>query len=245
MEDLATTLDESRIRRELAELLGVKLTTSFGSTSPSSLLGLCGLPTGSLTPDLSKALDEAIRPASPLAETLLERCIYQDEYGQSPTMLAVALVLFAVTLGRYWQWEKTKYGNWLYAIAENPRLDLTPPIITYGLTRHFGDWWNRPWRELTPFILSRYVVHQHQRMADMRTDSGERCLLQSNGSRLTASDRYDKIGISNPRFRSAVQILIDLGLLDRSNPEDGKKEVTLTAEGKRFLKAELAEEQQA
>ena len=42
-----------------------------------------------------------------------------------------------------------------------------------------------------------------------------------------------------------MQILIDLGLLDRSDPEDGEREVTLTAEGKRFLKAKLAEEQQA
>lgn len=245
LEDLAGRLDESCIRKELAELLGRKLSTSFATASPSSLLGLWGLPTGSLTLGLSKAIDESVRPASPLAETFLEECIYEDQYGQSPTMLAVPLVLFAVTLARYWQWEKTKYGNWLYAIAENPRLDLTPPILLYGLTRHFGDWWNRPWRELTPFILSRYVVRQHQRMADMRIDSGERCLLQSNGSRLTASGRYDKIGISNPRLRSAVQILIDLGLLNRSKLEDGKKEVTLTAEGKRFLKTELAAEQQA
>ena len=70
VESVAATLDESRIRKELAELLGVKLAASFGGTSPSSLLGLCGLPIGRLTPDFaSKALDEAIRPASPLGKT--------------------------------------------------------------------------------------------------------------------------------------------------------------------------------
>ena len=246
METLVASLDESRIRKEMSDLFGMKLMASFGTASPSSLFLQCGLPIGPLNAKLSKALDVAIRPSSPLSETLLARCIYQDEYGQSPTMLAVALVLFAVTLARYRQWEKTKYEKWLYNVATNSNKsahpDLMPPIIAYGLIRHFGDWWNRSWQELTHFILSRYIVHQHQWMADMRTDSSERCLLQSNGARLTASGRYDKIGISNSRFRSAVQILIDLGLLDRSDPEDGEKEVTLTTEGKRFLKAELAEE---
>ena len=195
-----------------------------------------------LTAELSKLLDDTIRPGNPVAESALEKCLRSGKYRQSPTMLAVALLLLIETLARYWQWEKTNYGGWLYRIADNPHVDLTPPIIIHGLTRKFGSWWNRSWRELAHFIVSRYVVRRHQLMADIRKDSGERCLLQTNDSRISATGQYERVGISNLRFRSAVQVLIDLGLMERISSEDEGTRVLLTGEGTDFLNAELTGE---
>ena len=49
---------------------------------------------------------------------------------------------------------------------------------------------------------------------------------------------YDDIVVGNSRFNSAVQVLTDLALVERK--EDGSVVEKLTAEGKRFLKAESA-----
>jgi hypothetical protein len=49
---------------------------------------------------------------------------------------------------------------------------------------------------------------------------------------------YDKIGMGNPRLGSAMQVLVDLGLLE--DDEDGLTQ--LTTQGKHFLKRELARE---
>jgi predicted transcriptional regulator len=49
---------------------------------------------------------------------------------------------------------------------------------------------------------------------------------------------YDSIVVENSRFNSAVQILEDLALAEHE--EGARWRVKLTAEGKRFLRAELA-----
>jgi hypothetical protein len=91
---------------------------------------------------------------------------------------------------------------------------------------------------LTGFILSRYVVRQHQGMSYEKSLAGDRCLLQVDGSKVFSTGGFDKIGMGNPRLHSAVQILKDLGLME--NAEDG---VTyLTKEGKLFLRDELKKE---
>ena len=46
-----------------------------------------------------------------------------------------------------------------------------------------------------------------------------------------ATGRYDDIGLGNPRLRSALQILKDLGLMEHT--DDGV--TRLTKEGRNFL----------
>jgi hypothetical protein len=91
---------------------------------------------------------------------------------------------------------------------------------------------------LTGFVLSRYVVQQHQAMSYEKTWTGERCLLQVDGPRIVSTGGFDKIGMGNPRLRSAIQILTDLGLI-----EVDEEEVTrLTSEGEAFLRDEMGKE---
>jgi hypothetical protein len=148
------------------------------------------------------------------------------------------MILLTVTLARYTQWHGTTYGNWLAKKAEDPYVDLVPSVVFTGLVRQLGDWWNKSFKELTSHVLSRYVIQQHQSMSFEKTWTGERCLLQVDGSKIVSTSDYNKIGMGNARLRSSLQILSDLGLIERD--EDGIR--FLTSEGKTFLKRELTKE---
>ncbi len=238
VETLVARLDEASVRKNLSEILKVNLKGSFGESSPSNLFAGIGLSKGALDVHLSKSLDKTVRSLSPFAEDSLEDTIRSNEYLYSSTGLALPMILLATTLARYTQWEVTNYGKWLASAASDPYLDLVPPLVTTGLSRRFGNWWNCNWKELASFVLSRYVVQQHQSMSYEKTSTGDRCLLQVDGPRVVSTGNYDEIGMSNPRLRSAIQILKDLGMME--DDDDGVTH--LTTEGKQFLKRELAKE---
>jgi hypothetical protein len=145
------------------------------------------------------------------------------------------MILLALSLARAEELEGTKYGDWLSRAAEDPYLDLIPPVVSEELRRRFGNWWTTSWKELSLFVLSRFVVRQHMAMAYVKTATGNRCLLETDGPRIIAAGRYDRIGMGNPRFRSAVQILTDLAFLAAT--EDGPE---LTSDGHRLLEQALA-----
>jgi hypothetical protein len=75
-------------------------------------------------------------------------------------------------------------------------------------------------------------------MSYEKSASGERCILQVHGTSICATGSYDKIGLGNPRFYSAVQILTDMGLLEQTD-DDG---IVPTGEGASFLRSELTKE---
>jgi hypothetical protein len=235
---LVAQLSDLVVRKNLSELLEVDLKGSFGDLTPSALVAKAGIKSGDLDAVLSKSVDSAVTSLSPFAEDKLEDLIRSNEHLYSSTGLALHMILLSVTLARYSQWEGTKYGKWLANVANDPYLDLVPPLVTNGLSRRFGDWWNTSFKELTSFVLSRYVIQQHQSMSYEKTWTGERCLLQVDGPKIVSTGGFDKIGMGNPRLRSAIQILTDLGLLDED--EDGVRH--LTNEGIEFLKRELAKE---
>jgi hypothetical protein len=227
--------------KQFENLFNLTLQGDFGSSTPSQFFSSLGIPGGRLTDVASTSLDNIVRPDAAIAETNLEKLLRSGEHQQHPTGLALSLVLLVMTLARFRKWEDTKYESFLAnkKLVRDPNLDLTPPVVARGLTRHLGDWWNRPWSELAVFVLSRYVVQQHQRMSDEKSATSERCLLQSHGSRVCATGSYEKIGTNNARFRSAVQVLVDLGLLERPEEEEA---VTLTKDGRDLLESELAKE---
>jgi len=238
VDSLVAQLTDSSLQKNVSEILRVDLERSFGDVTPSTLFAKAGANDGDLNEDLSRSVDKAIRSQSPFAEDTLEHQIRSMRYLYSSTGLALPMILMATTLARYTQWEATDYGKWLANVAIDHYLDLVPPLLTTGLSRRFGDWWNCSWKDLTGFVLSRYVVQQHQSMSYEKTSTGERCLLQIDGPKIVSMGGFDKIGMGNPRLRSAIQILTDLGLI-----EEGKDRVShLTSEGETFLSRELAKE---
>jgi hypothetical protein len=238
LEALVLRLNDASVRKSLSENLKGNFKKPFGEMTPSDLFAELGLPHGDLNAEFGTKFDLAVRSTHPVAEDSLESLVRSSEFLQSSTGLALPMVLLATTLMRYARWETTNYGKWLASAAKDPYLDLIPPVIASGLVRRFDQWWNCKWTDLTGFVLSRYVVRQHQSMSYEKSWTGDRCLLQVDGPKVFSTGGYEKIGMGNPRLRSAIQILIDLGLMEEA--EDGVTH--LTKDGKKFLQQELRKE---
>ena len=238
LEKFVGGLGDLSVRKALSDLIGCDLDKPFGEMTPAEFFSRWAVPPGDLGPALGTAFDQAIRSQHPVAEDTLEGHVREGEFTQSSTGLALPMILLATTLARFTPWEGTNHDKWLAGAANDPYLDLVPPVLGAGLHRRFSCWWDRPWRELTEFVLSRYVVRQHQAMSYEKSSSGDRCLFQTDGEKVITTGRYDKIGIGNPRLLSAVQVVKDLGLLE--DTDDGV--TRLSKEGKEFLRVELAKE---
>ena len=213
LDQIVNRLSDKVIKTDIKELLGVKLSQSFGKTTPCELLAYFGVAPAVLSPSLSVEFDAKLSASSTLSEPAIEHVLRDREHQQSSTGLAVPMILLAVTLGRYKRWESTNYGEWFARVAKDPYLDLIPPVMLTGLHQRFEDWWNYPFADLARFVLSRYVVQQHQSLSYEKTWAGDRCILQTDGTRIAATGPYDRIVVENTRLRSALQVLQDLGLM--------------------------------
>jgi len=238
IDSFVAQLTETEVRKNISEILGVSLESSFGDMTPATLFAMAGIKGSDFDDAMSRSIDQVVTTLSPFAEDSLEGLIRSNGHLYSSTGLALPMILLSVTLARYSQWESTDYGKWLANVANDPYLDLVPPLVANGLVRRFGDWWNTPFRELSGFVLSRYVIQQHQSMSYEKTWAGERCLLQVDGPKIVSTGGFEKIGMGNPRLGSAIQILIDLGLIEKD--EEGINR--LTTEGESFLLREMAKE---
>jgi hypothetical protein len=229
--DLLEELDTGAVSDSLSELLAVALPPRFGQTPVIETLRVLGCMGEEFNDDFSESLDKVITSAHPASEIRLEDSVRDPDRVHSAAGLAVSALLLVVTLARFRRWERTAYGRWLANAVEDPSMDLLPPVVELGLRSHFGRWWDCTWRDLIQYVLSRYVVHQHQWLSYERTAAGDRCLLQIDGDLISASAAYEGISLGNPRLLSAVQILRDLGLIS----DDGGP-LAPTADGQRVLK---------
>lgn len=237
LEDLANTLSSGAVSSALTELFAIHLPGPFADSTPSAIFERLSGVTGGLDPDVSRLLDERVRPSDAHSEARLESLIREADYIRSPAGLAIPMLLLGLTLGRYRQFEDTTYGDWLASAASDPYLDLVPPVLIAGLSRRFRQWWDSPWKDLAAFVLDRYVLRQHQSMSYVKTAAGDRCLLEVDGLKIMSNAAYDKIGMGNPRLGRAISILKDLALLAE---DDGV--YVVTTDGMRLLEDELATE---
>ena len=238
LEELTGPLKSVAFRRYLSEELAVGLPHEFAASSPRHFFAAISINSPTLDDATSRILDEVVRPDSRLSESHLEDLLRGNGFLHSPDALGVSLVLLATTLGRFEQWRASNFGNWLAAAAKDPYIDVVPPVLSEGLLRRFGDWWGTPWDDLSEFILSRYVIQQHRTMAYEKTVIGDRCIIETDGKKIWATGDFGKIGMMNPRLRSALQILTDLALLQ---PGEGGGFIP-TEDGRSILATALVEE---
>jgi hypothetical protein len=238
VEVMADQLKEQSLRKELSEIFGLKMPKAFANLTPSELFAQAGVHSGPLDESVSRLFDAAVPSLSPFAEDNLESLVRSKDHLFSSMGLALPMILLSITLARFYRWEGTNYGKWLASAAKDPYLDLVPPLVSTGLNRRFGSWWTCTFAELTGFVLSRYVIQQHQSMSYEKAWTGEGCLLLVDGPKIISTGGFDKIGMGNPRLRRALQILTDLGLIE----VDDEGVSRLTAEGESFLAQELAKE---
>ena len=206
VDELITALESAVVRRNLSQLLGITCDSRFSQMTPAKSLTAFGVSPRPLDAELSLELDMTISAKSIVAEERLEEIIRSNKYLYSPTGLAIPMVLLALTLARYTQWDGTNYGNWLADVADDPYVDLIPPVLTNRLAHRFGDWWNCGWKELTAYVLSRCVIRQHIAMSYEKTSLGERCLLEYDGDKVMSRFSFEKIGMGNARFNSRTAL---------------------------------------
>ncbi|MCZ7652549.1 MAG: hypothetical protein M5U13_15810 [Thermoanaerobaculia bacterium] len=236
---LTAQLNAKSVRSALSGELDIPVSSRFGASTPSDLFSRLAGTATHLDAHASLRLDQALRAGHAVSELRLEELIRKRQYSTAPAGLALPLVLLGLTLSRFARWEETPYGYWLANAATDPYLDLVPPVLTAGLSGRFGSWWEQPWEHLARYILSRYVVQQHQSLSYEKSAAGDRCLLQADGDRVATNpgESYEKIGLGNPRWGSALQILVDLGLIVMDDYEVPQ----VSEDGLRLLETELAQ----
>jgi hypothetical protein len=235
---LVATLDDKRVNKTLAKLLNASLNKPFGEATPSEFFSAFKVVADGPPQTLGQAFDRLIPAWHAVAENNLDHLIREGDHKTTGVGLALPLILLASTLARYSQWDATAHGHWLAQASNDPYVDLVPPVVLAGLARRFGDWWQCKWKDIAAHVIAKFVIHQHQAMAYEKSWKGDRCLLELDAGRVVAAGSYEYVGLGNPRFRSARQILLDLGLINRK-AQDCER---LTKEGKAFLESELATE---
>ena len=219
---------------DLSQLLGATLPNSFMDATPQSMLAAIGADASN-----AAALDAMVDVQSPCAEWRFEKHLRNRDVMPSGAGAALALLLLGVVTARHRRLRDTDYGKWLANCVADPYLDLCPPVILYELEQEFPDWWTTPWSKLAPFLITQFVIRQHEALAYEKGCGGGKALLQIDGERVREQGNFDRIGVGNPRFGNAVSVLTDLGLL----VENKDTECTvLTDEGRMFLANELKRE---
>ena len=130
------------------------------------------------------------------------------------------------------------YDGWHRNHVYDLWADLSLPGVLEHLDQRFGrdGFWLAPNREVLNHVVWRFVVQQHQAMSIDRGFASSP-LLHVDGETVigTAADFSDPSS-GNVRFANALQILRDLGLLDR----DGTRP---TSDGVAWLERMLEEEE--
>jgi hypothetical protein len=87
-------------------------------------------------------------------------------------------------------------------------------------------------------VIGRFVVKQHEVLSYEKVWDGTRALFHSESGVIRWRGlSYDEIVVENSRFYSAVQILVDLALVEHD--DNDRWLAKLTVEGRKFLKGEL------
>ena len=167
VKELAESLKSATVRKALAELFDFDLTEEFGTSTPSDLFQRFVGAFEELDANIGRFLDEKIRPTNAFSEDRLESVIRKlAPVSPGSDWPRCTPALLGVTLARYGPMGRRQVtGNWLATASTDPYVDLVPPIVTAGLTRHFGQWWKCQWKDLAEFVLWKYVVQQHQSMS--------------------------------------------------------------------------------
>jgi hypothetical protein len=165
IDDLVGRLAGRRVQTDIEECLGVGLPRTFLELTPRETISAFGIDAAAVTPEGSELFDRLADASTKLAEWELERKVREPKVLAGPSGPAVMLLLAAVTLLRYARWQGTEWGNWLSQAVNDPYVDAAPPVVLGSNGRTFSDWWNTSWRELTQFLLRRYVVQLHETVA--------------------------------------------------------------------------------
>lgn len=216
------------VTRELNKLVSLRLDRPFSNLSPAELL-----PSDGNLPGISSPLSE-----KSLADVLLG----QDGKAQEEAGPALAALLLFVLLARYPRVVNKNYENWMVTKVRDSYRDVTVPGFLRYLTSTLGhSWWREPIGTILKAIVRRFVVSLHEAMIYER-GGYTTALLRHDGEKvLWAGYDFPSSTAGNPRFPSALQILIDLGLAAPASSDPAVLKLTPAGRGRlaRGLEARL------
>ena len=146
--------------------------------------------------------------------------------------LSISLILFVTSLLRYRSTQKTDADHWSMNNVADTNLDLCPPLVLLKLEQWDEDWTSRPFADIAHFALSQFVIRQHEYLGYDKGQGSDSMILHASEDVLTRTGDYENVTIGNPRFKNAIGILQDLGLIKID--DNG-----LTREGERWLEIQL------
>jgi hypothetical protein len=236
IEKILAPLASRSFDREFRELIEIDYKGTFLDLTP---WGLCGITAAELCQfdfESSRRAGRALKINHLLSESIIHSLLDQKDRVGSHESIALSIVLCIILSSRYLQWENTPYGNWLsQAVQDDPYENITVPVLAHELKQRFEDVWHTSFRNLSTYIINRFVIRLHLSLAYDKSGS---FFYSDSGRILGQGQPYDKPSYGNARFRSALMILKDIGLLKESGSD--KNVFKRTREGDRFLFDELA-----
>ncbi len=237
LDDLISPLDSRHVAERLSEHLDCQLSGSCLDLSLTDVAHAVGIETHGTQPEWNESLDVLARLGHALSETGIEVLLRDRNILHTPQGIALSLLLSTVVTARFAGWRDQPQSEWLLNNVYDASEDITVPLVLQDLVTHYDNWLGVPFRELGKRLIQRFVVRQHETLAYDKSRSGGKILFHTERGRIIGRGiPYDAIGVTNPRFRSAIQVLLDLGWMQKQ--EDGI--LALTADGIECLERELA-----
>jgi hypothetical protein len=237
LEALLGELDGKHVLEVLHTRLDFSLPSSFLESTPRDVGVATGFRVHGAGNDGGGALGLAGGLDGPLSEAALEDLLRDQDVLHSPAGVALGLLLAAVVIQRFNRWQDAPPGIWLRNNVYDASEDVTVPIVLHDVSLHYDNWWNTRWGDLGERLIRKFVVRQHETLAYDKSRSGGKILFHTEQGRIIGRHiPYDNIGVTNPRFPSAIQIITDLGWIRER--DDGV--LDLTGDGRACLTRELS-----
>ena len=236
--ELVAGLGSPATQKTIGRLLECRLPRNFLDMAPREIGSACGVSVPTADAAASEEFDKQVRLLHPLSESRLDYLIRNEAGFDTPEGAGLGLVMLSSMLMRYVRWEQTDFGRWLGNAVEDSYKDAAAPPMLAQIRSRSGDFWSKPWRELSPYILNRFVIRLHEALSLEKPGSGVKAFFQSDQRRVYwRGPRYDRIAVTNSRLGSALQILVDLGYAAR---KAGARDMYRpTTEGEGRLSSEL------
>ena len=237
LDDLLSPLESPHTTQALSRHLGCELPDSFLVLSPRDVAAAAGLSTPAAGTSWGSALDHHVTLEHAICEARIEALLRDRDILHTPEGTALCLLLAAIVTMRLGGWRELPQAEWLLNNVYDATEDITVPLVLRDLAAHYADWWQAPFGDLGKRVIQKFVVRQHETLAYDKSRSGGKVLFHTERGRVIGRDiPYDSIGVTNPRFGSAIQIIQDLGWVQRQ----ADRVLTLTTDGHECLERQLA-----
>jgi hypothetical protein len=226
---LVQALSAPGLNARFRECFGRDLSKDFFALSACETLAVCGV-------ESTNESFNTLPIDAPFSERSLELLLVDIEANEAGCLVLAAMLLYQVVV-RYHGQVRASFNNWYEQQVHNDLGDISLPGVMRFLRGEFGDnWLDCPNAEILSRILSRFVIRQHERMSYERGFGGSAPLFHVDGTTVigTGTDYTDPQAL-NPRLRSALQILSDLGLIIY----EGESGYRRTSDGDAWLASEL------